>query len=87
MEQSKTIAIKLDRNDDRYGEHKRTKDEKDKLIKAALGDFFGFGDNPPGCMAKDAVRPIDVAAEKQRFLDLIDEEAKKYDPKNISQDL
>jgi len=34
------------------------------LINDALGDFFGFGDNPPGCMAKDAVPPINVRSEK-----------------------
>ena len=57
------------------------------MIKDALGDFFGFGENPPGCLARDAVTPIDVRKEKNRILDLMDEEAKKYDTKNIIADL
>lgn len=59
-----------------------------KQAKASdiFGDFFGFGPNPQGCMAKNA-EPIDLKKEKARLLGLLGEEAKRYDVQGMHIDL
>jgi hypothetical protein len=56
----------------------RRKDMKNARASDIFGDFFGFGPNPPGCMSKNT-EPIDLKKEKQKFLDLLTQEAKRYD--------
>jgi len=47
-------------------------------VNDVFGDFFGFGPNPPGCMSKGS-EPIDIKREKEKFLALLSQEAKRYD--------
>lgn len=51
-----------------------------------FGDFFGFGPNPPGCMSKGS-EPIDIKKEKERFLALLTQEAKRYDIQKMHEEL
>lgn len=51
-----------------------------------FGDFFGFGANPAGCMSKGA-EPIDIKKEKERFINLLTQETKRYDVNGMTIDL
>ena len=51
-----------------------------------FGDFFGFGDNPEGCMAKDGPA-VDVKKEKEKYLSLLELEAKRYNIQSMYTDL
>lgn len=51
---------------------------KNKKINDIFGDFFGFGPNPLGCMAKGNPN-VDVKKEKDKFMILLAQEAKRYD--------
>lgn len=62
---------------------RQTKKEK---IADVFGDFFGFGANPPGCLAKGAPA-VNFKAEKERFIQILKEEQKKYDLTYIKIDL
>jgi hypothetical protein len=55
-------------------------------VSDIFGDFFGFGPNPPGCMAKNT-QPVDVKKEKERFINLLTAEAKRYDIQGMHIDL
>lgn len=59
--------------------------KKDK-ISDVFGDFFGFGPNPPGCLAKGAPE-VNFKAEKEKFLGLLRNESKQYDIEAIKVDL
>jgi len=59
----------------KFASRRQSKKEKASDI---FGDFFGFGPNPPGCMSKGA-EPIDLKKEKEIFLGLLSNEAKRYD--------
>jgi len=63
----------------------RRNSKKDK-ISDVFGDFFGFGANPPGCMAKGAA-PVNFRLEKEKYIALLKEEAKRYDLNSIKTDL
>lgn len=64
---------------------KRRNTKKDQ-ISDVFGDFFGFGPNPPGCMAKGAP-PVDFKKEKENFISLLKEEMKSFDIEAIKVDL
>lgn len=51
-----------------------------------FGDFFGFGENPNGCMAKDGPA-IDVKKEKDKYMSLLELEAKRYNIQNMYTDI
>jgi len=59
---------------------------KAKKINDVFGDFFGFGPNPLGCMAKGNPN-VDVKKEKERFMSLLTAEAKRYDIQGMHTDL
>ena len=54
------------------------KQKQQSKVNDIFGDFFGFGPNPPGCLAKNT-QPVDVKKEKERFIQLLSAEAKRYD--------
>jgi hypothetical protein len=59
---------------------------KNKKINDIFGDFFGFGPNPLGCMAKGNPN-VDVKKEKDKFMILLAQEAKRYDIQGMHNDL
>lgn len=59
---------------------------KAKKINDIFGDFFGFGPNPLGCMAKGNPN-IDVKKEKEKFMSLLTAESKRYDIQGMHTDL
>ena len=59
---------------------------KAKKINDIFGDFFGFGPNPLGCMAKGNPN-IDVKKEKEKFMSLLTAESKRYDIQGMHIDL
>ena len=67
----------------KFASRRQSKKEKASDI---FGDFFGFGPNPPGCMSKGA-EPIDLKKEKEIFLGLLSNEAKRYDVQGMHVDL
>jgi hypothetical protein len=54
----------------RQGRYAQRRTDKQSRASDIFGDFFGFGPNPPGCMSKGAA-PIDIKAEKAKFIDLL----------------
>lgn len=68
------------------GKLQRHRNKKKNEISDIFGDFFGFGPNPPGCMAKGAP-PVNYKQEKDKFLQLITLESKRYDILSIQTDL
>ena len=59
---------------------------KAKKINDIFGDFFGFGPNPLGCMAKGNPN-IDMKKEKEKFMSLLTAESKRYDIQGMHTDL
>jgi hypothetical protein len=51
-----------------------------------FGDFFGFGPNPPGALSKNC-DPIDIKKEKEKFINLLVEETKRYDIQGMHTEL
>ena len=59
---------------------------KAKKINDVFGDFFGFGPNPLGSMAKGNPN-VDVKKEKEKFMSLLTAESKRYDIQGMHTDL
>ena len=59
---------------------------RDRAKNDIFGDFFGFGDNPEGCMAKDGPS-VDVKKEKEKYISLLELEAKRYNIQGMYTDL
>eukprot|EP00355_Strombidium_rassoulzadegani_P010508 CAMPEP_0168615520 /NCGR_PEP_ID=MMETSP0449_2-20121227/4545_1 /TAXON_ID=1082188 /ORGANISM="Strombidium rassoulzadegani, Strain ras09" /LENGTH=73 /DNA_ID=CAMNT_0008656259 /DNA_START=703 /DNA_END=924 /DNA_ORIENTATION=- len=55
-------------------------------VSDIFGDFFGFGPNPPGSLAKNS-EAINVKKEKEKFIHLLNLEAQRYDVQGIYVDL
>jgi hypothetical protein len=72
-----------DQQKDRLSKRRNNKNHK---ISDVFGDFFGFGPNPPGCMAKDAPR-VDFKGEKEKVIETLKTEMKTYDIEAIKIDL
>ena len=70
----------------RAGRYAQRRNHKQARASDIFGDFFGFGPNPPGCLSKGAA-PIDLKAEKAKFLELLSSEAKRYDIQGMHFDL
>lgn len=70
----------------RAGRYAQRRNDKQARASDIFGDFFGFGPNPPGCLSKGAA-PIDLKAEKAKFLELLSSEAKRYDIQGMHFDL
>lgn len=69
--------------DSRY---QKRRDNRGQSNTDLFGDFFGFGENPAGCMAKDG-EAIDVKKEKEKYMNLIEQEAKRYNIQTMYTDL
>jgi len=52
--------------------YKTRQNIKKNKVSDVFGDFFGFGSNPAGCMAKGAA-PVNFKQEKDKFLNLLKE--------------
>ena len=65
---------------------KRKANQKSK-IDDVFGDFFGFGQNPPGCMKKDMDKQPDWKKEKAKFIAQLKAEIKEYDLQGIQDDM
>lgn len=73
-------------NGDGTGRFEKRRSQKNQKASDIFGDFFGFGANPPGCMSKGA-EPIDIKKEKERFINLLTQETKRYDVNGMTIDL